>query len=364
MFRKAILPALALAFLIFAAVHAWYVQRPAPETPPVVPPPSTPFGNTVAGAGMTEPSTEASGTSAISIGSQLAGVVTAVRVHIEQEVKAGDILFELDKRQTEADLKVQLATVKVAETQLRQLELQPRPETVPPSEAQLQASEANLGEQKDLLDRAKKMLPPGAIAEQDYVTALLNYKQALAQRDVSKTNLALLKAGAWEADKVIAAATVAQARARAEQDQTQLELLVVRAPVDGTILQVNIRPGEYVTTLGSQSLILMGNLRPMHVRVNVDEEDVPRLRLYAPARAKLRGDPRQEAIPLHFVRLEPYVVPKVSMTGINVERVDTRVVQVIYAVDPECDAIKNKRLLVGQIVDVFIDTGSAGGPAK
>jgi hypothetical protein len=45
------------------------------------------------------------------------------------------------------------------------------------------------------------------------------------------------------------------------------------------------------------------------------------------------GDARQEAIPLRFVRLEPYVVPKVSLTGINVERVDTRVVQVIYAVE-------------------------------
>ena len=67
----------------------------------------------------------------IAIGSQLAGVVTAVRVHVGQEVKAGDVLFELDKRQTEADLKVQRAAVKAAEAQLHQLELQPRAEMVP-----------------------------------------------------------------------------------------------------------------------------------------------------------------------------------------------------------------------------------------
>src|SRR5208283_3312948 len=120
-------------------------------------------------------------------------------------------------------------------------------------------------------------------------------------------------------------ANVEQARARAEQDEVQLALLEVRAPVDGTILQVNVRPGEYVTTLGSQSLILMGSLKPLHVRVNIDEEDLPRLEVDAPARAKIRGDVRQEVIPLRFVRLEPYIVPKVSLTGVNTERVDTRV---------------------------------------
>ena len=76
----------------------------------------------------------------------------------------------------------------------------------------------------------------------------------------------------------------------------------------------------------TQSLILMGNLQPLHVRVNVDEEDLPRLKLYAPARAKIRGDARQEEVPLSFFRLEPYVVPKTSLTGVNTERVDTRVV--------------------------------------
>jgi HlyD family secretion protein len=88
----------------------------------------------------------------------------------------------------------------------------------------------------------------------------------------------------------------------------------------------------------------------------VDEEDVPRLRLHAPAIAKLRGDPLQGAVPLTFVRLEPYVVPKVSLTGVNTERVDTRVAQVIYALDPQHPLVRDSKILVGQLVDVFIDT--------
>ncbi|MGC3967315.1 MAG: hypothetical protein QM775_08065 [Pirellulales bacterium] len=52
---------------------------------------------------------------------------------------------------------------------------------------------------------------------------------------------------------------------------------------------------------------------------------------------------------LTFERVEPYVVPKKSLTGDNMERVDTRVLQVIYSVDTT-----KERLYVGQQLDVFI----------
>jgi hypothetical protein len=59
--------------------------------------------------------------------------------------------------------------------------------------------------------------------------------------------------------------------------------------------------------------------------------------------------------------LEPYVVPKQSLTGANTERVDTRVVQVIYALDSEQRLVREQKVLVGQLVDVFIDTRPPAG---
>ena len=135
---------IAVGLLVFAVAHALLIQRPEPETPPPVPPPTTPFGDTVAGAGMVEPSTEASGTGNIAVGSQIAGAVTKVWVRIGQTVKAGDLLFELDDRQAVADLKARQAALAIAQEQLRRLNLQPRPEEVPVSEAQVEVAEANL----------------------------------------------------------------------------------------------------------------------------------------------------------------------------------------------------------------------------
>ncbi|MGE5192420.1 MAG: HlyD family secretion protein, partial [Deltaproteobacteria bacterium] len=359
MLRKLALPLLAAGLLIVAFAHAIYVQQPEPDPPPPVPPPVTPFGNTVAGTGMVEPSNEASTNSWIAVGSQLSGVVTNIPVHIGQTVEAGDLLFELDKRATEAELAARKAALLAAEEQLRKLNLQPRPEEVPPLEAQVEAAEAVLQQTKDQRDRDKKLFEKGGVSPEEMVRAEQAWLTARAQAALAKANLALLKAGAWEPDKAIADANVKVARAQLEQTETTLALQEIRAPVEGTILQINIRPGEFVSTMGTQTqpLILMGRLDPIHVRVNVDEEDIPRLKLNAPAKAKIRGDATQEEVPMTFVRLEPYVVPKMSLTGINVERVDTRVVQLIYAIDPRHKLVRDKKILVGQLVDVFIDTG-------
>jgi HlyD family secretion protein len=309
MTRHVILPAVAGAILLFGVGHALYVQWPEKELPPPVPPPTTPFGQTVAGDGMVEPANEASGTSAVAVGSQVAGLVTGVPVRIGQEMKAGDLLVQLDRRQAEAQLKINEAQAAVARAAERQAE---------------DTYKRDLNMSNEAVSDAQRVIDQEA------------WHLAVAQRQV--------------------------AEAAIRQAETTLALLEVRAPSDGAVLQVNVRPGEYVSTLGGQSLILMGNLHPLHVRVNVDEEDVPRLVLNAPARAHIRGDPEQNELPLTFVRLEPYIVPKVSMTGINVERVDTRVVQVIYALDPANRLVQEKKVLVGQLLDVFIDTRATAPP--
>ncbi|MDE3034579.1 MAG: secretion protein HlyD, partial [Nitrospirota bacterium] len=77
-----------------------------------------------------------------------------------------------------------------------------------------------------------------------------------------------------------------------------------------------------------------------------------------PGVAYLKGSTKQ-AIPLTFARIEPYIVPKKSLTGDNTERVDTRVLQIIYHF-----ARPSFPVYAGQQVDVFIkrDGGAATPP--
>lgn len=151
-----------------------------------------------------------------------------------------------------------------------------------------------------------------------------------------------------------AEAQLAQARAEVKSIETDWERLTVRAPVDGQVLQLKVHPGEFApvaaTAAGEPPLILLGSVTPLHVRVDVDENDAWRVRAGATAIGYLRGN-KNIKTPLTFVRFEPYVVPKKSLTGDSAERVDTRVLQVIFSFER-----RDLPIYVGQQMDVFIDT--------
>jgi hypothetical protein len=163
--------------------------------------------------------------------------------------------------------------------------------------------------------------------------------------------LARLKAGSWDKEIAIAEAEVFSARAMVEASSVTLERHTAKAFVPARVLQVKIRPGEFAGQNNNSPLIILGDTGTLHVRVDIDEQDLDRFEPGTKAYAYLRG--RSEPVyPLTAYRVEPYVVPKRNLTGENSERIDTRVLQVIYSM-PE--NIKNGELYVGQQMDVFIE---------
>ena len=160
----------------------------------------------------------------------------------------------------------------------------------------------------------------------------------------------MLKAGTWKPDIEVAEAEVTAAQAQVQATQTQIDRLTVTAPVDGTLLQVKVRPGEYAFAgVLATPLMLLGDVSRVHVRVDIDENDAWRIRPEAAAVATVRGN-RDLKTNLTFVKIEPYVVPKRSLTGESTERVDTRVLQVLYSFDRGALPV-----YVGQQMDVFIE---------
>jgi len=94
----------------------------------------------------------------------------------------------------------------------------------------------------------------------------------------------------------------------------------------------------------------MGDLSVLHVRVDLDETDVPRFWENSLARATVYGVPGND-FALEFVRVEPIFRPKRELTNDPLERVDTRVLQVLYKVSGEM----RSGLFVGQRLDIFIE---------
>ncbi|HEX3870678.1 MAG TPA: biotin/lipoyl-binding protein [Pirellulales bacterium] len=344
MFTKYILPLAAATGIAFAWIHVMRAQQVAPPSKPLAAPPRNPYTHTVAGSGVVEPQTEN-----IGIGAPMPGIVVEVYVAVGQKVRAGDKLFLLDQRQLQAELTYRKAVAEAARADLQRLENEPRPEQVPVTEATVREAEANLVDQEDQFNRARELFAKKVISTTEVVAREAAFRTAESRLAKASAELAMLKAGAWEYDKAVARAAVEQAESQVKQTEIELSRLLVQALVDGEVLQVNVRPGEFVGGQWKQSLVVLGNVMQLHARVDIDEHDIPRFTPDAPAKAMLKGWP-QEVYDMKFVRVEPYVIPKRSLTNDSGERVDTRVLQVIYSINAQ-----GRRLYVGQQLDVFID---------
>jgi multidrug efflux pump subunit AcrA (membrane-fusion protein) len=233
-------------------------------------------------------------------------------------VKAGDPLFELDARHLRADLGVK--------------------------EQARAAARARADVARARLDDLQRQLE---FAEQ------VKDRRAISAEELTRRRSAV-QTGAAELEE--ATAQIAAAQAQAEAAQVELDRSVVRSPIDAEVLQVKLRAGEFAPAAPTTTpLVLLGRSKPLHVRVDVDEHEGWRVRAGAEGVGHLRGNADVKT-PLHFVRFEPFVVPKRSLTGDSTERVDTRVLQVIYRVERD-----DLPLFVGQQLDVFIDAAPAGG---
>jgi multidrug efflux pump subunit AcrA (membrane-fusion protein) len=311
--KRSLLPALGV---VAAAWATYSIARTTPRrqaTDPPSPPPVSEYPDTVAAVGLVESSTEN-----ISVGTPLAGVVARVHVSAGQDVKAGDPLFELDLRQLRADLDVKQRALSVATSRV----------------AVARAKLDDLTRQLNFVEQVKD-------------------RRAISAEEHSRRRSAVQTATAeLEQARSEAAAAGAQVRAAV----TEIDRSTVRAPLDAEVLQVKLRVGEFAPAGPTETpLVVLGRVKPLHVRVDVDEQEAWRVRNGARAIGRVRGN-AQLKTPLAFVRFEPFVTPKRSLTGDTTERVDTRVLQVIYRVERE-----DVPLYVGQQLDVFIEGNDQGG---
>jgi multidrug resistance efflux pump len=321
----------------------------------VTAPPNRPARSTldqgrIAGLGIVEPRSER-----VAVGSAVPGIVADVMVKPGDRVKKDQPLFTLEKAERQAEFDARTAALQLEESRLARLESQPRAEDLPPLEARVKSAEIDAQRTQGTYERVKAARESGAASVEDLEQRRFAMLAAQAALDAARAELARMKSGAWKADLEVARREVGAARAAVEKARADLDRMTVRAPMDGQVLKVDVRDGEFATAGRLDSpMVTLGDEGPLRVRVQVDEDDAVRVQPGAGAEAFTRGrDPVR--LQLKFVRIEPSVEPKTTLKGVVTERVDTRVLVVLYEVEKAEGPV-----YVGQQVDVFVD-GAAGG---
>lgn len=339
-----ILVGLAAASLLLIFFSMGYEKSEPPAKESLIPHPISPYKSFISGVGVVEASTEN-----INISSLVNRIIEKILVKVGSKVKKGDVLIQLENRDLKANLAIQEAAYKNALARQQKLEAMPRPEDLASAEAVVRIAQAEWDQAKQQQEMVLSLPDPRAISQEEKNKRFSGYQQADARKQQAQAELDKIKAGAWKPDLEIAKLETLQAEANVESIKTEIQRTAILSPIDGRVLQIKVHEGESPDVMRTP-LMIIGNTDDMHLRVSINQFDVPFFRSDAPAVAFLQGDARVK-FPLEFIQIEPYLINKQNLTNDISERVDTRVLQVIYKIEKE-----DRNVFVGQQMDVFIET--------
>lgn len=356
--NKIILIIALIGVLAGVGASLFYGHQKEPQKPVFNPAPN-PYEKGIYSVGIVE-SYQSNGQNT-NIYPEVQGRVSKVYVKEGQIVKQDEPLFMLDDSVQRADTEQKLAQAEAALSTLNELKARPRKEVLNVSKAEMDAAKAALKNVKDQLDKQTRSynLNPRSVSKAILDDARNAVKIAEKKLEVAKNNYELTKAGAWiydiqnQENEYIALSKAAQS------SMALLDKYIVRAPEDGIVLSIQTTVGSLISPQGTYNsytqglspiMVMGGDTEFLQIRSYVDEILINKL----PAPSEIAGQMfirgTNIKIPLEFVRIQPYVSPKIELSNQRIEKVDVRVLPIIFKFTKS----KEMNIYPGQLVDVYI----------
>ena len=340
-----------------ASAYVFGIKKP--PLPPVFDPAANPYLSGIYAEGIVE-SAQNSGENT-NMYPEVAGTVKEILVSEGQQVKAGEPLLRIDDSIQRATTEQFGSQAEAARAVLEELKAQPRKETLDVVTAQMVSADASVKMASDTLqkDQSAYEMDPRALSKDTLDSAINAAAVAKANLIVAQKQYELTKAGAWIYDIQNQQRQLQALEKAFAASSALLGKYTLRAPRDGVVLSINTIVGNYASpqgsydayTQGTDPVVVIGSSpNTLNVRCYVDEILVPRLPSASAMKAQMTVRGTNVKIPLQFVRLQPYVSPKIELSDQRQERVDVRVLPVIFKVDKP----QNVNLYPGELVDVYI----------
>lgn len=357
--KNKLLFVLSLAGILAGTATAYFFSMKKPPLAPVFDPASNPYAGAIYAEGIIE-SVQSSGEN-ISIYPEVAGTVRQILVTEGQEVHKGAPLLLIDDSIQRATTEQQKSAAQAARAMLEELRAEPRKENMEISESQVLAAQAALKTAQDELNKQQTAyeLDPRSISKDALDSAINAEAVAAANLEVARKQRDLTKAGAWIFDIENQERQTDALEKAYLASSALLSKYTLRAPMDGVVLSISSIVGSYVSSQGGYEsysqemnpvLVLGTPQTNLHVRCYIDEILVPRLPSPSQIKAQMSIRGSNVKIPMDFVRVQPFVSPKIELSDERQERVDVRVLPIIFKFKKP----KNLNLYPGELVDVYI----------
>jgi len=329
----------AVAALVFATVSvttsAPKPERRAPQGEITAPD----YPDFIAATGVVEPASQI-----VNVTPDIDGIVRSVFVSAGDRVNAGDLLFDLDDGRAGAE--VSRADARLARTRA---EIALRRAEAKAAFAGAEAARLDAARLRSSVERFRP-LRNEAISEEQFDKMSADAEAAAySWRSAREAALAAnATADAAEQETKVAEAELSEAKAAHARTQ-------MRTPISGSVLRVDARPGQTVRGGGANPpVVSVGDIDTLHLRVEIDEANAPAFSPRSQAEAAVRGA-AGDRLRLTLISADAMLKPRAGFRDASVEPVDSRVLEVRYAIDAP-----SARLYAGQLLDVYVARQSAG----
>jgi HlyD family secretion protein len=263
------------------------------------------IARSVVATGKVQPLTE------VEVKSKASGIVTKLDTDINQTVRKGQVLAQLDQEEILDQVAAQKAQLAAAQSSAHSA-------TAAVAFDQVAAEAPDLPMFQHSYQRALEMEKDGVLSQQAMDDAHQKYLAALNIRDKAVAQIAVDKAKEHQAD-----AQVQQAQASLNQLEEQLSYTTVTSPIDGVVLSRDVQVGDAVSSilvLGSTATLVMtlGDTHQVYVKGKVDESDIAKVYLGQAARIKVQSFPNK-SFAGRVTKIAPLGVEKDNVTTFEVQ---------------------------------------------
>ena len=246
----------------------------------------------------------------VEVKSKASGIVQKLYVDINDRVRKGQQLAQLDQQEIQAQVEAQRAQLASAEANVTTYEANIEQDKV-------NAAAPDLPMYKATLDHNVEMNKEGIVSHQTLDDANRDYLAALTRRNSAQAQI-----GVDTAKLKQARAQVMQSQAGLKQLEEQLSYTTIVAPMDGVILSRDVEMGDAVSSilvLGSTATLVMteGDTSEVYVQGKVDEADIAHVYMGQPARIKVESF-RDRLFNGKVTKIAPMGVEKDNVTTFEV----------------------------------------------
>jgi HlyD family secretion protein len=219
----------------------------------------------------------------IELAAKVVGKVSSINVEKGDKVKAGQVLVRLEDDEYRARLLESQGQLETLKARLAQAEHGSRPEEIAKAKADVEQAIADRENSRVTLDRARGLVQEKVMAKQTLDDAQARYDGAAAKVASLERAFDLVKLGPRKEEIDALRAQVSQAQGTLNYAQVQLDNTVIRAPIDGTILERNVEKGEFVTTgfVGDKGakgyVVSIADLHDLEVELDINQNDFAKL---------------------------------------------------------------------------------------